>query len=124
MSKTVDSARVCDPTRRRNSRPSKLPVRVIALLGMALLVACGSSGGGGGDSDLGTGTLAVSLTDSAGSYKAVYITIEGIQVHIGGNDNNKNNYNDDPWAQSFHRGSRYMPYTSPGQGVFLGTIQR
>ena len=53
--------------------------------------ACG--GGGGGSSDTGgTGTLAVSLTDSAGSYKAVYITVESVEVHTGGNDNNKNNW--------------------------------
>jgi hypothetical protein len=62
--------------------------------------ACGGSGGGGSDgidgssvsSGGGSGDLSVSLTDSAGPYKAVYITVEEVQVHIGGNDNNKKNW--------------------------------
>ena len=56
---------------------------------MFLISAC--SGGGNSDSG-GSGDLAFSLTDSAGSYKAVYITIESVEVHIGGNDNSKNNW--------------------------------
>jgi hypothetical protein len=61
---------------------------------LLLITACG--GGGGGSSSGGTGTLAVSLTDSAGQYKAVYITIAGIEVHTGGNDNNKKNWQSIP----------------------------
>jgi hypothetical protein len=70
------------------SKSNSLIFSTILLL---FISACGGGGGGGSDSG-GTGTLAVSLTDSAGSYKAVYITIEGIQVHIGGNDNNNKNW--------------------------------
>ena len=58
---------------------------------LLLISACGGGGGGGSDSG-GTGTLSVSLTDSAGSYKAVYITIESVEVHTGGNDNNNKNW--------------------------------
>jgi hypothetical protein len=57
---------------------------------MLIVSACG--GGGGSSDSVGTGTLDVSLTDSAGSYKAVYITIEGVEVHTGGNDNNNKNW--------------------------------
>lgn len=67
---------------------SKSNSLIFSAIFLLLFSACGS---GGSDSG-GTGTLAVSLTDSAGSYQAVYITIEGIQVHIGGNDNNNKNW--------------------------------
>jgi hypothetical protein len=52
------------------------------LLITTFLFACD---GGGGGSDGGTGTLSVSLTDSScGSYAAIYVTIDEVQV-------NKNN---------------------------------
>ncbi len=51
-------------------------------------------GGGGGSStdgiagSAGTGSLSLSLTDnSTEEYKAVYITIKYIEVHLGGNEN-------------------------------------
>ena len=72
----------------------KLSKSLALLFSVTLLLfisACGGGGGGGSDS-VGKGTLDVSLTDSAGSYKAVYITIEGIEVHTGGNDNNDRNW--------------------------------
>ena len=55
-----------------------------------LLGGCGSGGGGGGggSGSVGTGTLSLSLTDnSTEEYKAVYITIKNIEVHLGGNEN-------------------------------------
>ena len=54
----------------------------------------------GSDFVVGTGTLDVSLTDSAGSYKAVYITIEGVEVHTGGNDKNKQNWETIPMVKN------------------------
>jgi hypothetical protein len=69
---------------------SKSKGLTISLLFLFLISAC-SDGGGSSDSG-GTGTLSASLTDSAGSYKAVYITVESLEVHTGGNDNNKNNW--------------------------------
>ena len=59
---------------------------------LLFISACGGGGGGGSDSGGGIGTLAVSLTDSAGSYKAVYITVESVEVHTGGNDNSNKNW--------------------------------
>ncbi len=41
----------------------------------------------------GTGTLSLSLSDaSTDKYKAIYITIDEIQVHLGGNENSANNW--------------------------------
>ena len=54
----------------------------------AFLFACD---GGGGGSDGGTGTLAVSLTDSACStYKAIYVTIDEVQVNKNDGSSNGN----------------------------------
>lgn len=57
-------------------------VAMLALL--SLFAGCG--GGGGGESGGGsTGTLSLSLTDAASEdYKAVYVTIEQVQVHKPG----------------------------------------
>jgi len=71
---------------------SKSLALLFSVLILFFISACGSSGGGGGSDSGGSGDLAVSLTDSAGSYKAVYITIESVEVHTGGNDNNKKNW--------------------------------
>ena len=70
------------------------PAKALTLFfSLTLLIFTFACDGGGGSSDSGgTGTLAVSLTDSAGSYKAVYITVESLEVHTGGNDNNKKNW--------------------------------
>jgi len=50
-----------------------------------VLSACG--GGGDGDS-VGQGTLSTSLTDtSTDEYQAIYVTIDGVEVHKSGNGN-------------------------------------
>jgi len=55
------------------------------LLGL-FLTACGG-GGGGGDS-VEQGTLSTSLTDSStDEYQAIYVTIDRVEVHNGGNGN-------------------------------------
>jgi hypothetical protein len=61
-------------------------VLLIAIVSV-LVQACG--GGGGGDSSSGgSGTLSLSMTDaSVQGIKAVYVTIDEIQVHLGGNEN-------------------------------------
>jgi hypothetical protein len=58
-------------------RSSFLPLIACILL---ILPACG--GGGSGESSGGTGTLSLALTDATtDQYKAVYVTINEIQVH-------------------------------------------
>jgi hypothetical protein len=59
---------------------------IVFLLTTTFLLACG--GGGGGGSDGGTGTLSVALTDSScGSYAAIYVTIDEVQVNKSANGN-------------------------------------
>ena len=71
----------------------KLSSWIILPLIFLLLVACGGGGGGGGGGDLGTGTLSLSLTDASSSdYQAVFVTIDEVQVHLGGNENSPNNW--------------------------------
>lgn len=49
--------------------------------------------GGGGSSSGGAGTLSLSLMDaSTDQYRAVYVTIDEVQVHLGGSDNTPNNW--------------------------------
>lgn len=71
---------------------------ILSALFLFFISACGGSGGGSGSS--GTGDLSVSLTDSAGSYKAVYITVVSLEVHTGGNDNNKKNWQTIPMDEN------------------------
>jgi hypothetical protein len=52
-----------------------------------ILFACGGSDGGAGAG--GTGTLSASLTDAAGPYQAVYVTVKELQVHRGGDENDE-----------------------------------
>jgi hypothetical protein len=56
---------------------------LLAACASVLIAACG----GGGDGGSGTGTLALSLQDGpTEDYKAVYVTIKEVQVHLGGNE--------------------------------------
>jgi Domain of unknown function (DUF4382) len=58
-----------------------------------LIIACGGDGGGSaGSGSGGTGSLALSLQDApTDDYRAVYVTIKEVQVHMGGNE--KDDYN-------------------------------
>lgn len=60
------------------------------------LISCSDGGGGSrsaGSGFAGTGTLALSLTDnSTEEYRAVYITIKNVEVHLGGNENSPNSW--------------------------------
>ena len=68
----------------------KLSSWIILPLVLLLFVGCGGGGGGG---DVATGTLALSLSDASSSdYKAVFVTIDEVQVHLGGNENSPNNW--------------------------------
>jgi hypothetical protein len=60
---------------------------------MLLLSAVIGCGGGGGTDSGGTGTLSLSLTDAATpDYEAVVVTIDRVEVHLGGNEANPNNW--------------------------------
>ena len=64
---------------------------------LSVFIGCGGGGGGGESSSTagsgGTGTLALSLTDAPNEeYKAVYVTIDRVEVHLGGNEANPNNW--------------------------------
>ncbi|MEJ2472247.1 MAG: DUF4382 domain-containing protein [Desulfuromonadales bacterium] len=69
---------------------------LIALLIGFLLTACGGSGSGDSatiSADAGQGSLQVTLVDaSSGSYKAVYVTIARVEVHLGGNESDNGNW--------------------------------
>jgi|PlaIllAssembly_1097288.scaffolds.fasta_scaffold114953_2 hypothetical protein len=85
----------------------KFNIRSLAAFSMicflTLFVGCGS--GGGGDSSTGgsggTGTLALSLTDApSADLAAIYVTIERVEVHLGGYENNPNNWQEIPPLES------------------------
>lgn len=67
------------------SNPYKSAVSfLLCIIAGLFLSACGGGGAGG------TGTLATSLTDSStDQYKAVYVTIARIDVHVGGDVSNE-----------------------------------
>jgi hypothetical protein len=60
----------------------------------SLFMGCGGGGGGGSTvGSGGTGTLSLSLTDATTlDYEAVYVTIDRVDVHLGGNENSPNNW--------------------------------
>lgn len=63
-------------------------VSVSLALFLSVFIGCGGGGGGGGD-----GTLSLSLTDAATlEYRAVYVTIDRVDVHLGGNENGPNDW--------------------------------
>lgn len=68
---------------------------LVFLLFTNLLWSCGGGGGSGTytNNSGGSGTLSLSLTDAATDrYKAIYVTIDAIQVHLRGNESNPNNW--------------------------------
>jgi hypothetical protein len=63
---------------------------LFSIFAVLILTACSSGGGSGGD---GTGTLSLNLTDASSSdYKAVFVTIDDVQVHLRGDENSPNNW--------------------------------
>jgi len=53
------------------------------------LISCSDAGGGSAS----TGTVSLGLTDnSTEEFKAVYITVKNVEVHLGGNENSASNW--------------------------------
>ena len=62
---------------------------------LSLLVGCGASDNGGGQDGVngGTGTLSLYLTDATTfAYRAVYVTIVRVDVHLGGTEDSADNW--------------------------------
>jgi|WetSurMetagenome_2_1015567.scaffolds.fasta_scaffold123502_2 hypothetical protein len=58
---------------------------------MALISSCGNSGGGSNSG--GSSTLSLSMTDaSSDQFEAVYVTIDEVQIHLGGSESSPNNW--------------------------------
>ena len=79
-----------------SNKLKRLRLFFIVLLTGFLLTACG--GGGSGDSAVSSsgadqGSLQMALVDaSSGSYKAVYVTIARVEVHLGGDEDDNGNW--------------------------------
>ena len=75
-------------------RWTKLIIISHFLIVSSLLIGCGGGGGGGSAStgtSTGTGTLSLSLTDSSTvKYKAIYVTIDEVQVNKKDSTSNGN----------------------------------
>jgi hypothetical protein len=86
---------VSQQTRRITMKLNGKTVTAFAILMLfSLFAGCGGSGGGGSSvGSGGTGTLSLSLTDATTlDYQAVYVTIDRVDVHLGGNENSPNNW--------------------------------
>ncbi len=66
----------------------------ICLVGLVFLFLTACGGGGSGDGSTGgRGTLSLSLTDATtDQYQAIYITIDDIQIHLGGDEDDGGNW--------------------------------
>ncbi|UCH21804.1 MAG: DUF4382 domain-containing protein [Deltaproteobacteria bacterium] len=64
---------------------------ILAISSVLSFIGC--SDGGDSGSSTGSGTVSVSLVDQTTyDYQAVYITIDDVQIHLGGNVNSHNNW--------------------------------
>ena len=71
----------------------RLSCVALCLCALLLLPSCGGGGGSGSVSSGDTGTLSLSLTDATTlDYQAVYVTIDRVDIHLGGNENSSNNW--------------------------------
>jgi hypothetical protein len=61
---------------------------------LSLFIGCGGGGGGSsGSGSAATGTLSLSLQDATSeSYRAVYVTIDRVEVHMGGDEGADSNW--------------------------------
>jgi hypothetical protein len=60
---------------------------------LALFIGCGGGGGDSSSASATTGTLSLSLQDAATeNYRAVYVTIDRVEVHMGGDEGPDSNW--------------------------------
>jgi hypothetical protein len=60
---------------------------------LSLLSGCGGGGGGSSSGSATTGTLSLSLQDATSeNYRAVYVTIDRVEVHMGGDETPDSNW--------------------------------
>jgi hypothetical protein len=60
---------------------------------LSLFIGCGGGGGSSGSGSATTGTLSLSLQDATSeSYRAVYVTIDRVEVHMGGDEGPDSNW--------------------------------
>ena len=73
---------------------SKKIILILAILSTAGFMGCSDGGSNTGVQTFpGTGTVSVNLTDQTTyEYAAVYITVDDVQIHLGGDENNPNNW--------------------------------
>ena len=72
-------------------KPFRLLKLGLFLISILSFFSCGGSGGGG--SSPGVGSLSLSMVDATSDeFKAVYVTVERVEVHLGGNENSQKSW--------------------------------
>jgi hypothetical protein len=66
---------------------------ILVILSVLSFLGCSGGGDSGSSTGIGSGTVSVSLVDKTTyDYQAVYITIDDVQIHLGGNEKSPNNW--------------------------------
>jgi hypothetical protein len=72
-------------------KPFRLLTLELFAISILSFFSCGGSGGGG--SSPGVGSLSLSMVDATSDeFKAVYVTVERVEVHLGGNENSQKSW--------------------------------
>ena len=72
-------------------KPFRLLTLGLFAISILSFFSCGGSGGGG--SSPGVGSLSLSMVDATSDeFKAVYVTVERVEVHLGGNENSQKSW--------------------------------
>lgn len=72
-------------------KPFRLLTLGLFAISILSFFSCGGSGGGG--SSPGVGSLSLSMVDATSDeFKAIYVTVERVEVHLGGNENSQKSW--------------------------------